>query len=123
MSAREEMWRDLAERGFHCIYDSEYGPHMNADALCLFNLYPRLMQKHGSGIWCTAPGRALIVAFGIVSDEWNDPLAIATRIAESWSDIAVIALADAVGIDAASRAIAERVIADIRGATVCQPNT
>lgn len=98
---REDLWRDLGERGFHCVYDGEYGPEMNADAAPLFTLYPRLLQRHGNGIWCTAPGLTLLAAFRIARDHGCSPRPTAARIASAFSDAAAIAMTDALGHAAA----------------------
>lgn len=123
MSTRAEMWADLVERGFHCVYDGEYGPLENADAIPLFALYPRLMQKHDTGIWCTAPGLVLITAFRATADSWNDPRAIAAHIASEWDDRGIIALTESVGAEMAAVTIGERVLSDIKGASKCHPKS
>lgn len=99
------MWRDLGERGWTCVYDSEYGPDMNTDAAPLFALYPRLMQRHGSGIWCAKPGLALIAAFRDAVRLGCEARPIAARIAALFSDNAIIALTDALGRDGAAHHI------------------
>ena len=105
MSKCEDMWRDLGERGFTCVYDSEYGPDVNADAAPLFALYPRLMQRHGTGIWCTSPGLALIAVFRDARRLGCEARPAAARIAALFSDAAIIALTDALGRDGAAHHI------------------
>lgn len=105
MTKREDIGRDRIERGFTLIYDKEYGPYVNEDAEPLFKLYPRLMQRHNRGVWCTAPGMALIRTFRDARRGDYEPREIAARIAERFSDAAVIALAEALGIEEAARQI------------------
>ena len=109
MTKREDIWVDLGGRGFSCVYDAEYGPNVNADAAALFALYPRLIQRHGTGIWCTAPGLTLVAAFRNMSRADGDPREIAAHIAEHFSDASIIALTDAFGVADAAQHIFDSV--------------
>lgn len=99
MTKHEDVERDLIERGFTLVYDKEYGPYVNEDAEPLFRLYPRLMQRHNRGVWCTAPGMALIRAFRDARHADYEPREIAARIASRFSDAAVVALTTALGTE------------------------
>lgn len=103
MTKREDAERDLIGRGFTLVYDKEYGPYVNEDAEPLFKLYPRLMQRHNRGTWCTAPGMALIRAFRDARRADYEPREIAARIAARFSDAAIVALTVALGAEEAAR--------------------
>lgn len=103
MTKREDIERDLIERGFTPVYDKEYGSYINEDAEPLFRLYPRLMQRHNRGIWCTAPGMALIRAFRDARRADYESKEISSRIAARFSDASVVALTVALGADEAAR--------------------
>jgi hypothetical protein len=110
VTKREDVWSELAERGFVCVYDGEYGPDLNADAALLFTFYPRLMQKHLNGIWCHAPGMALIRAFRRARTHGCEARPATQRITAAFSEPSVIALVASVGVEGAARHIFDAAI-------------
>jgi len=86
---------DLNELGWRCVHDSHYAPALNSDAGPLFKLYPRLYQRHGPGIWCTAPGLAALAAYRKLLDAEAHVRDAASAIASCFTDAALIALCDA----------------------------
>jgi hypothetical protein len=86
---------DLNELGWRCVHDSHYAPALNSDAGPLFKLYPRLYQRHGPGIWCTAPGLAALAAYRKLLDAEAHVRDAAAAIASCFTDAALIALCDA----------------------------
>lgn len=108
MSPKEpsvEKTTNLFNLGWRCVFDSHYSPDMNADAIPLFDLYPRLFQRHGRTIWCTAPGLAVLAAFRDMVSDRATPRQAAAAIGSVYSDNALVALIDALGTDDAAVAI------------------
>ena len=86
---------DLNELGWRCVHDSHYAPALNSDAGPLFRLYPRLYQRHGPGIWCTAPGLAALAAYRKLLNAEVHVRDAAAAIGSCFTDAALIALCDA----------------------------
>lgn len=86
---------DLNELGWRCVHDSHYAPALNSDAGPLFRLYPKLYQRHGPGIWCTAPGLAALAAFRKLLNAEVHARDAAAAIGSCFTDAALIALCDA----------------------------
>jgi hypothetical protein len=84
----------LNELGWRCVHDTHYSPALNSDALPLFKLFPKLYQKHGSSTWCTAPGLAALSAFRSMVNDNASPRQAAAAIGATFSEVALIALAD-----------------------------
>jgi len=97
MSSRTTGQRaiDLNELGWRCVHDSHYAPALNSDAGPLFALYPKLYQRHGPGIWATAPGLAALAAYRKLVDADTPPREAAAAIGTCFTDAALIALCDA----------------------------
>lgn len=86
---------DLNELGWRCVHDSHYAPALNSDAGPLFRLYPKLYQRHGPGIWCTAPGLAALAAYRKLLNAEVHVRDAAAAIGSCFTDAALIALCDA----------------------------
>lgn len=86
---------DLNELGWRCVHDSHYAPALNSDAGPLFKLYPKLYQRHGPGIWCTAPGLAALSAYRKLLNAEVHVRDAAAAIGSCFTDAALIALCDA----------------------------
>lgn len=95
----------LNELGWRCVHDSHYSPELNADALPLFRLYPKLFQRHGSSIWSTAPGLSALAAFRAIVNADATPREAAAAIGATFSEVALIALSDTADPDTVARAI------------------
>jgi len=112
---REEtlaQWRALHDRGFVRVYDREYGPLTNHDAVPMLSQYPALTRKHGAGIWCNAAGTALLRAFRLAVDAGTRPELASQRLVAAFSTASIFALTDSAGVIIAAEVIAASAVAD-----------